>query len=146
MGAYRIYHMETMVEGLRDFITTYKIKTRVVDKKSYLVLYKCVRKNFGSLWHIGDKNVHDVDAYRPGTIVKCTSWNVNRDEDCGSGLHVATLGFALLYNQFVPMIEVLVKPKDVVCVPKYCAKIRCKQLRVARVVSTCEITKLLMEK
>jgi hypothetical protein len=135
--------METMIDGLQHFITTYKIKTRIINGKNYLVLYKRVRKNFGSLWHARSIGIHDVGAYRPGTIVKCTSWNVNRSEDCGKGLHVASFGFALLYNQFVPMIEVLVKPEDVVCVPHYCGKIRCKQLRVARVVNAHEILKLL---
>lgn len=134
-----------MVEGLEEFIRRHNINTR--DGK--LVLYKAVSKEWGSLWvrmeaqkhEDGPNNGHGaVGAYQPGAKVRAKVWNDNRYADCGAGLHVGTLPCAVDFldrSTFFSygdgrrrLIEVLVDPEDVVAVPFWSRKIRCKRLVV----------------
>jgi hypothetical protein len=134
-----------MVEGLKEFINFFNIKWR--DGK--LVLYKAVSKEWGSLWvrmmmrnqgfcsytTRGGSNVYLI-----GMEVRVREWDPDRYIKCGLGLHVGTkmcaehflsnsLGY---YDTGRRLIEVLVDPKDVVCVPLSGNKIRCKRLVVVR--------------
>ena len=123
-----------MVEGLSEFIDRFKIKTRVVNGTKYLIMYKAVRSDFGSIW-LDMVSKRDKGAYRLGMTVVCRKWSSNRRNECGKGLHVATRNFAdgfAIHGDKV--IEVLVHPKDVICVPPNTnGKIRCRRLVVARV-------------
>ena len=129
-----------MVDGLAEYIGTHRIKRR----GGKLVLYKAVSKEWGSLYvrmklggNSGSRGISGV--YRPGTVVKARSWDNNPNSDCGEGLHVCTLRCALDYRDLSyfasddthrRLVEVLVDPEDVVCVPRWGSKIRCKKLVV----------------
>lgn len=133
-----------MVEGLAEFIAKCHIKTRIVDHEEYLVMYKAVRPDFGS-WYRRTLTSQSKDggAYKPGTTVDCRTWSSNRRNECGKGLHVGTRAFVKRfireichYIQRMVLIEVLVRPEDVVCVPLvHKGKIRCKRLVVVKTVS-----------
>lgn len=142
-----------MVTGLKEFIAENDIEIRRIGRLKFLVLYKAVRDDYGSWWHHIMKLRNDTNAYRPGTTVRCREWSIDRDDDCGPGLHVgtweharwfaswsdkdwSTIGGKAVYLSKMRIIEVLVHPKDVVCVPKpvakHIGKIRCNCLRVVR--------------
>ena len=134
-----------MVKGLQKFIENFDIKTRTIGGHKYLVLYKGVRSDFGSWWVDSGqgwprhkKMGQDKGAYAPGNLVRCREWSTNRRNDCGKGLHVGCFDFArgFVYDRlWLVMVEVLVKPSNIVCVPINCeGKIRCKSLRVVKVV------------
>lgn len=130
-----------MVNGLATFIKQNSIETRNINGHKHLVLYKAVRMDFGSWWlrfNGHDAGGKDKGAYAPGMTVKCRKWSSDRNYDCGRGLHVATYFRACHFARYERMriIEVLVKPSDVVCVPYFTnGKIRCKRLKVVRTVS-----------
>jgi len=139
-----------MVDGLEEFIDRHDIKTQ--DGK--LVLYKAVSKEYGSLWiryyHNGTHG--HCGAYKPGTLVteSARDLNTNRNESCGTGLHVGTFACAesfaahpeILCDHYAlrRIVQVLVDPDDVVCVPFEALldldlpsahhKIRCRRLLV----------------
>lgn len=124
---------------LARFIKRYKIKM----KNGMLVLYKAVRKDFGSWWCtniVGKKAASGI--YTPGTEVKCRRCNRNPLEPCGQGLHVSTKKFAYRFQKSAAptIIQVLVAPEDVACVPisgwpyRPTEKIRVRRLYVDRTV------------
>jgi hypothetical protein len=126
-----------MVTGLKEFIVKNNIEIRKIGRLKFLVLYKAVRQDFGSWWwYIMKVPKDDTDAYRPGTTVKCREWSIDRNDDCGPGLHIGTWEYAYWFGIEMRIVEVLVRPKDVVCVPKPITKptnkIRCNCLRVTR--------------
>ena len=117
---------------LAKFIKRFRIKT----KNGMLVLYKAVRKDLGSWWtteNSGPKAAGGI--YTPGTEVKCRRCDRNPRETCGRGLHVSTESFARQFQKTAAptIIQVLVDPKDVVCVPiPYWAKKSVRKIRVRR--------------
>jgi len=131
------------VPGLADFVCANGIGIR----SGKLVLYKAVSKEWGSLWvrNITDNGVGRSNVYCLGTLVSCRRWNSDRDKGCGQGLHVGTWDCAVYFarNGFLGdfdrrVVEVLVDPEDVVCVPyqskfrsRHNKKIRCRRLLVA---------------
>jgi hypothetical protein len=135
---------ECLVDGLNDFVTDNNIEIRVVRGRTYLVLYKAVRLNFLPWYNIFDdstltKRMYRLQPYKPGTVVKCRKYSTNRFDDCGPGLHVATWSWACVFRKRhnLRLVQVLVRPKDVVCVPNGVeGKIRCKKLWVTR---TCKV-------
>jgi len=120
------------INGLRDFVHNNSIKTVRYDDEDYFVMYKAVRKDFGS-WHVGSSS---KGAYRPGTLVECSVFDTSRYKDCGKGLHVSTLRFASQFaGKRAPLIvEILVRPRDIVCVPFAGGKVRCRRLIVSRLI------------
>jgi hypothetical protein len=123
---------------LEKFVQRHNIKHIQRDGKEYLVLYKAVREDYGS-WF---KRASSAGAYKPGNLVVCRDVSNNRNNDCGRGLHAATLDFAAKFATCdVPfVVEVLVKPQDIVCVPHGnmwgpTKKIRCKRLLVNRLIA-----------
>jgi len=127
-----------MVEGLEEFIKENKIRRR----GGKLVLYKAVSKEWGSLYVRMNKIRNGrSNSYCVGTCVKTRRYSNSRSKGCGRGLHVATYSMALDYIEamvfFDPkdcgrrLIEVLVEPDDVVCVPYVGNKIRCRRLVVS---------------
>lgn len=141
-----------MVKGLEAFIKDNNIRTH----NGKLVLYKAVSKEWGSLW-VRMKRLSEVaapsssftfpelhspglsDVYLPGTTVRIRKYDSDPYERCGRGLHVATLAYAIdfLDRDFFStadaqrrLIQVLVDPEDVVAVPPWSKKIRCRRLIV----------------
>lgn len=137
-----------MREGLAEFIQIHGIETRQVDGCGCLVMYKAVRMDFGS-WYNRRYPQKDAGAYRLGTTVACRKWTADRNMDCGLGLHVGSLRFANAFRRLMGdpdcrrmrIVEVLVRFKDVVCVPRMAlldrseGKIRCKRLVVLRTIA-----------
>jgi hypothetical protein len=127
------------VRGLQTFVKDFSIKTKRVGGHKYFVFYKKVTKDFNSCWiaqHCyGASLFNSVGAYKPGTIVTCRKWDTDRIHSCSIGLHIGTLYFAESFSFLDnPIIEVLVRPQDIICVPfQESGKIRCKRLRVARI-------------
>ncbi len=149
-----------MRRELKEFVNMYHIRMR----KGKLVLYKAVTKEYGSLYlvDINDGNlVHGcANVYLPGTEVKVEPNDVNTNPVvlCGKGLHVGTWRCAKLFasqtsfsslSKGPRIMEVLVDPKDVICVPNQsiekdtiggitifpkesAQKIRCKRLIVVK--------------
>jgi hypothetical protein len=150
-----------MARGLKIFTEKYKVKQR----HGGLILYKAVCYNYApwvaarpdhSAW---DYEVNSdaqekalekalmrkyAGVYLPGTVVTCKDYDTDRDVLCGPGLHVGTLACAMrFYDDMGVIVECLVMPRDVICVP-YSAtnswsprlsqkeKIRCKRLQVLR--------------
>lgn len=126
-----------LAPGLKEFVRFNNISIIVQDNVEYLVLYKAVRADYGS-WNKSKKNKDTRGAYRPGNEVHCYRYSTNRSLSCDEGLHVGTFGFARGFiDRSKPiMIEVFVKPEDVVCVPYGygVGKIRCKKLLVNRTI------------
>jgi len=136
-----------MVEGLKEFIKEYKIKTEY----GKLVFYKAVSKEWGSLWvrrSMSYRHKGAANAYRIGTeVIFSGETDTIRKTICGKGLHIGTLNCARLFTDctraFITLegrqrkiIKVLVDPEDVICVPLkhsriyFSQKIRCKRLHV----------------
>lgn len=133
-----------VTEGLGEFIERYGIEKR--DGK--LVLYKAVAHDY---WNFVS---HDrTKRYLLGTVVTETFYNTDRRESCSYGLHVGTYKCAQefaagdVWRRDSPrIVECLVSPKDVVCVPQAALtvssivgrihpedqKIRCKRLTVIK--------------
>jgi hypothetical protein len=118
---------------LLSFVKKYNIEQLPTGE---LVFYKVVTRDFGSWWVANQREFKrrnkcpqdkcmksDRGAYRPGTEVKCKQYSVDKNNPCGKGLHIGTLACAkILFNTlWDPMpdyiIKVLVKPKDIVCIP-----------------------------
>lgn len=125
----------TFAPGLKKFIKDNNISIIKRDNKiEYLILYKVVTKSFSPWWLHHARNKHS-GIYRPGTSVTCKEWDSHRYNTCGKGLHIGTLDFC---TEFAGMnrpyiVEVLVRPEDVVCVPiDSNGKIRCNRLLVTR--------------
>jgi hypothetical protein len=146
-----------MVEGLQEFISQHNIQMR----KGKLVLYKAVSKEWGSLWVRSSARTHQEKlsetpgsskVYRLGMEVNTRRVNSYRSEECGEGLHVGTLACAKEFldcgalldftDKNRRLIEVLVDPEDVACVPHRALtspmcefhKIRCRRLVVVKTV------------
>jgi len=124
-----------LVEGLIQFITHNKIKK---DLWGRLILYKAVQANRAPYYHHFGQAFYPP-VYQNGAEISCSLYNKSRFQDCGSGLHVATLEFALNFGksstQGQTVLEVAVWPNDVVCVPlSNEGKIRVKKLYVSRVI------------
>lgn len=109
---------------LLSFVKKYNIEQLSTGE---LVFYKAVTGSFGSWWVANQRTFQrmksDSGAYRPGTEVKCRHYSINKNDPCGKGLHVGTLACAKILSTTLwdPMptyiIRVLVKPKDIVCIP-----------------------------
>ena len=125
-----------MVVGLKTFIRDHEIETRIINGKLHLIMYKAVRKDYGSWWNKDLYKKIDVGAYKPKTEVVCQRLNKDRNEDCGEGLHVGTKQFAFdfwtRYFILSHIVEVLVDAEDVVVPKDTDGKIRCKRLVVLR--------------
>jgi hypothetical protein len=147
-GSIRDQGETAMVKGLQEFIALHDIEQRDGGK---LVFYKAVSREWGSLWvrmmaqtrGFDTSTTHGAaNVYRIGMEVRVREWNTDRSTECGLGLHVGTKDCAKDYQEdgcFLGsgdtkrrLVEVLVDPKDVVCVPFHGSKIRCKRLVVAR--------------
>jgi len=132
-----------MIKRLKKFIKDNNIETC----NGKLVLYKAVSREWGSLWvrnnaYLEYSNAErgTYDAYLPSTEVRTDHWDPNPDWICTSGLHVCALAEAIKFLDPLTyfavgdtrrrLIMVLVDPDDVVAVPFYSAKIRCKRLVV----------------
>jgi len=138
--------MDNTNTRLKKFIEKYHIETRIVNGNECLVMYKAVRWDFGS-WYYRDRPEYDMGAYKPGTVVKCNKYDRSTHMDCGEGLHVGSLRFANSFRRAfcdpvnrMRIVEVLVYPRDVVCVPSASlimrneGKVRCKKLIVLRTI------------
>jgi hypothetical protein len=136
-----------MVKGLKEYIKKYNIKTVVCRGEKYLVFYKAVTANFGSCWEYVVGITRKIGPYKPGTLVMCRHYDNNRRYICSCGLHITNMRNVKIfrdhnYPSLLHCVQVLVKPKDIVCVP-YAAlvqrysygAIRCKKLFVTNVIS-----------
>ena len=138
---------QKLCEGLEKFIKDYEIQ----KEGEYLVFYKTVSKEYGSLWmrrrlgmetwrgatirERGVKNVYIVNR-----TVQTNDYSVNRRNRCGKGVHICTLEEAKEYKKCIyfncydrgrKIMKVLVKPEDIVCVPFHNnGKIRAKKIYV----------------
>jgi hypothetical protein len=138
---------------LKQYVDRYNIKTR----DGHLILYKGVTKKFEPPLH-RPKACRDKEPYKPGTLVTCRRVNRDPKKSCGAGLHVGTLDCARLFSMHLPtpdcarlfstrlfsmhgrVVQVAVKPEDVVCVPDVALvsstawdqKIRVKRLQVLK--------------
>lgn len=126
---------EKLAPGLQEFVKGHNVRKVHKNNKEYLVFYKAVTYNFGSWFASRRGEKFSYGAYKPGNIVKCRKWNSDRNESCSCGLHIGLFDFATNFTDpfnvsFV--IEVYVEAKDVVCVPHYYGKLRCKKLYVNR--------------
>jgi hypothetical protein len=124
--------MEKLAPGLQRYIEQFHIKSRVINGTKFLVFYKAVRSNYGSFF---SSKFSGEMPYHPGNVVKVNYWSSDREQNCGPGLHVATAKWVASNYYYEHYIEVLVKPQDVVCVPKSAEKVRVKKLYVLREVS-----------
>lgn len=145
-----------MDERVKQFIKLYNIK---LDKWGRLILYKAVTSDFNP-W----SSSHDAifrwekemvqalgkkKPYKPGTLVRCSRYDTNIKVSCSSGLHAGTFSCATAFctsylsKGTAQIIEVRVRPEDVVCVPQQALhqwvpsesqKIRCRALYVEKVV------------
>jgi hypothetical protein len=149
---------------LAEFVKKYRIE----ERHGGLIFYKAVLSNYapwccGASMSIPDQLARKYSAsgyvsprpddhlmtriqtalmgvYRPGAEVKCTHYNTDRAKACGEGLHVGTLKCAMRFQSGSErIVECLVMPEDVVCVPDIavlshanglCQKVRCKRLLV----------------
>jgi len=116
---------QSLVPGLKEYVNHYGIKK---DRWGRLLFYKAITNTKSSI-HV---QCHSR-PYRDGACVSCTIVDYSRSQDCGKGLHVATLAFAKDFanSRYEHVVLVAVEPEDVVCVPLYgSGKIRCKKLYV----------------
>jgi hypothetical protein len=125
-------------DRLNMFIKHYNIE----EKYGGLILYKAVCKD-GQAWYIKTETA----PYQPGTEVACNDYDIDPNQCCGSGLHVCPLADAKDFRTWtldvagMHIIECLVMPEDIICVPYEAAKarpleiikVRCKKLLVLRV-------------
>lgn len=112
-----------------------------IDPRTYLndnrIYYKCVRKTEDGIYH----SLYDNDfTYSIGDIITPDHFNSNLEVECGPGIHVATLEWALghyyFYSDNVVVLEVEV-PEDAEIVVPYAStgKLRTSRVKVLREVS-----------
>jgi hypothetical protein len=143
-----------MNKRLQKFVDEHSIERR----HGGLVFYKAVTKDYGPWCTAHLSSVPDElakkhgsgeaarrnckGAYEVGMVVKCDDYDTDVEESCAAGLHVGTNACARsFHNPTDRIIECLVMPEDIVCVPNTALdihswteghKVRCKKLQVLK--------------
>jgi hypothetical protein len=105
----------------KDFLEIYE--NNKADKE-HIYLYKSVNPKTNCDFYTGKIKYEG--------IVKCPDWKSNKEQECGSGLHLSpTPELALRYNQG-KILKCKVAIKDFVVYPYNIDKVRCKKIEVIK--------------
>ena len=117
-----------MPHGLQEFINFFGIEV----KNGVGTFYKAVRKDEAGLYH-SDKKWDFI--YEVGKVKKESDINRDTSEDCGKGIHISTLQFALNYGEDwrnLAILECQSKLEDIVCPDDTQGKVRTSRVKVVR--------------
>ena len=122
-GNSRIVYLPKCIEYFMNY-------HRLKHTKTKAIFYKAVHK-------IGDKYVRDWDKNFIYTIGKTISQACNQDveEDCGEGIHISTLPFALDFGSSwndIAILECETKIEDIVFPNETTGKVRTSKVKVLR--------------
>jgi hypothetical protein len=112
---------------IEEYCAFYGIKH---DKKTGR-FYKCVHSDGESYW-----SDHDSDfIYEIGGKAIPDDFDNNSEKDCGHGIHVSHLAYALKYGRSwknLAILEVEAKLDDIVVPIEGCGNVRCREVKVIR--------------
>jgi hypothetical protein len=117
-----------MPKTVQEFMDFYGIK----HTKKKAILYKAVRKNDDGILHA---NYDESFTYTVGKVAKEPNINRDTEEDCGAGIHVAYLNWALDFGKDwdnFAILEVEVDIDDIVMPFDTTGKVRVSQCKVLR--------------
>lgn len=117
-----------MLHGLQEFINYYGIKV----ENGVGTFYKAVHKSYDGIYY-SDKNNNFV--YEIGKEKEEPNLDRDTSEDCGKGIHISTLQFALSYGadwSNVAILECQSKLEDIVCPDEIEGKVRTSKIMVVR--------------
>ena len=123
-GNARIVYMPKTIE---EYCVFYNLE----HNKNTGKFYKCVHKKEGKYFSDKDEELE----YIIGKIIVPDYFDYNINEDCGHGIHVAYLNWALDYGsnwEDLAILEVESNLNDII-IPVNCpGKVRCKEVKVLR--------------
>ena len=123
-GNARIVYMPKTIIEYCDF---YGLK----HNKKIGKFYKCVHKIDGKYFSDNDRSFE----YIIGEKAIPDKFDTNKNQDCGHGIHVAHLNWALDYGRYwndLAIIEVEAKLNDIILPNGHYGKVRCKEVTVIR--------------
>lgn len=121
-------HIVYMPQGLQEFIKFYEIEV----KNGIGTFYKAVRKTDEGIYYSSYDNNFTYEIGK-----EKEEPNINRDvsENCGEGIHICTLQFALHYGEGwedLAILECQSKLEDIVCPENTNGKVRTSKVMVIR--------------